>query len=76
MDWFPYDNGLRHERVNATSSVEYQKIYISYVRCQILLVFGVSNTPGLKNSQSLISHTEVSFSWNLYKRKILEFHTP
>ena len=72
MDWFLYDNDLRHERVNAVSSVEYQKIYyISYVRCQILLVFGVSNTPGLKNSQSLITHTEVPFSWDIYKRKVL-----
>ena len=72
MDWFLYDNDLRHERVNAISSVEYQKIYyISYVRCQILLVFGVSNTPGLKNFQSLITHTEVPFSWDIYKRKVL-----
>ena len=31
MDWFLYDNGLRHERVDATSYCEHQ-LFIFHIR--------------------------------------------
>ena len=42
---------------------------VSYARCQISLVFGVPNTPELKNVHYLLSQTNVPFFWVFYERK-------
>ena len=39
MDWFLYDNGLRHERVKR------QKLIIGLINGKIVLILIVENTP-------------------------------
>ena len=52
------------------------KYPVSYAGFQILLVFGLPNTPGLKVFHSLPSQTKVPLSWLFYERRTLEFQTP
>ena len=50
MDWFLYDNGLRHERVNYINLYIYTKISLIKIIC-IFNIFTVIDLPSFKRKK-------------------------
>ena len=67
MDWFLYDNGLRHERVKLSHRVVIKVILVSSMA---MAIYDVRNVNAMLTHKSVIQKPEIVFVVNIILKEV------